>query len=125
MYISKSLLLESQPPRDVGYELHNVLGENYNVTLDIHFLLPCNTNGKLVNFTWSLVGNSSEDFSTYTNTGIIIPNKDELDTYYVETIPNLRSLHNYQLSIAAIVGVTEQIIGEEFTTQFDSPDGCK
>lgn len=111
---------ESGPPRNVTTLIDNTLSANYNATLLVTWLLPCDINGELKNFAWELDGHSKEgETDKRTDT---IEGYPEDDTYSL-MIPNLKPGFNYTITIAAYTGI-DPIQGEVFTENFSSPDGC-
>ncbi|KRT79393.1 hypothetical protein AMK59_8201, partial [Oryctes borbonicus] len=110
----------SQPPREVNYSIHNYKSDNYNASLTLTWLLPCNTYGKLRFFLWSMVGISQD--GSYNFNGMVVA-KEESEIDYKLVIDNLLPLHVYEFRIVAVVGDENQTIGEEFDKTFETPDG--
>lgn len=91
--------------------------------LNVAWISPCNTNGKLSYFRWELYGESADNIDTQEK--LVNANPSENDTNYEITVTNIQPFHNYTFKLAAYSGeFPEYLRGEEYVYTFISPEGC-
>lgn len=100
-----------------------MLGEIYNAYVSITWMLPCNTNGNLTNFSWELLEIPFEGIQNESLKGTIGPNQPITNETYGLWFSNLGARSNCSFTLTPFVD-GGQISGDEVVQNFVMPDGC-
>ncbi|GJQ82876.1 hypothetical protein Trydic_g2614 [Trypoxylus dichotomus] len=114
---------ESEVVRDIQLNITNILGEIYDASVKATWLLPCNTNGDLKYFAWTLEGISLDNETDTYNASGYTPSLYAYGEAFDLTLYELQPMFVYNFSLAACVEDVDIICGEVTTTEFETPDG--